>query len=57
MVGWTLTVGALAYASGVTSVGGWAMVLVLACAPPLIMLRLWRVPVQSMSESIRKALR
>ena len=57
MVLWPLAVGVLGYATGVASVAGWAVLLVLACAPPLVVLKFWGVPSQSMSESIQKVLK
>jgi hypothetical protein len=57
MAAWVVAVGALGYASGTTSFPGWAVVAVLALAPPAVMVRLWSVPAPSMSESIREVLR
>jgi hypothetical protein len=56
-VSWGVTVAMAGYAGGITSPAGWTVLMVLAAAPPLVMLRLWRPPVESMSQSIRKALR
>ena len=57
MAAWTLAVGGVGYASGLTSPGALAAMIVLTCAPPLLMLGLWRAPQPSMSESIQKELR
>jgi len=54
---WTLAIGLLGYAGGVTSVAGLMTLLVLACVPPLVILHFWGVPSQSMSETIQKVLR
>ena len=54
---WILAVGVLAYISAPTSLAGWAVLAVVAVTPPVVMMRLWRVPSQSMSESIREVLR
>src|SRR3954453_11299783 len=57
MAAWVVAVGALGYASGTTSFPGWAVVAVLSLVPPAAMVRLWRGPSPSMSESIREVLR
>ncbi|MBI4485398.1 MAG: hypothetical protein HY655_05250 [Acidobacteria bacterium] len=57
IVGWLLAVGVLGYISGMTSLAGWIVLAVVAVIPPVVMMRLWRVPSQSMSESIREVLR
>jgi hypothetical protein len=54
---WILAVGAVGYVSGVTSLVAWTALVVLALAPPAVMMRLWSAPDRSMSESIREALR
>ncbi len=54
---WILTVGVLTYISDPTSVTGWTVLAVVAAIPPVVMMRLWRVPAQTVSESIREALR
>jgi hypothetical protein len=57
MGAWILAIGILAYTSDPTSLAGWTMLAVVAVTPPMVMMRLWRVPAQSMSESIREVLR
>src|SRR4051812_33925263 len=57
MAAWVVAVGALGYASGTTSFPGWAVVAALSLGPPAAMVRLWRGPSPSMSESIREVLR
>ena len=54
---WIVAAGVLAYVSGPTSVAAWTVLAAVALTPPLVMLRLWRMPAQSMSESIREVLR
>lgn len=54
---WILAVGVLAYISDPTSLAGWAVLAAVAATPPVVMMTLWRVPAQSMSESIREVLR
>ncbi len=54
---WILVVGVLAYISDPTSLVGWSVLAAVAVTPPVIMMRLWREPAQSVSESIREAIR
>ena len=54
---WMLCIGVIAYAAGMTSLGGWTVLVVLALAPAAVMMRFWRVPARTMSESIQDALR
>ena len=54
---WILAVGVLAYISDPRSLAGWTVLAAVAATPPVVMMRLWRVPAQSMSESIREVLR
>lgn len=57
MAGWVLAVAGLGYGFGTTSFAWWTLVAVLSVAPPALMVRLWRAPSPSMSESIREVLR
>ena len=57
IAGWILAVGFLGYISGITSLAGWTVLAAVFVIPPVVMMRLWRVPQQSMSESIRDVLR
>lgn len=57
MAGWVLAVGLVAYVSGTTSLAAWTLVAVLSAAPLAVMVRLWRPPSPTMSETIRKVLR
>jgi hypothetical protein len=57
IAGWILAVGVLAYISGITSLAGWTILAAVAVIPPAVVMRLWRVPSQSMSESIQDVLR
>jgi len=54
---WILAVGVLGYVLGATSFVGWTVLAAMALTPPVIMRRLWSAPSQSISESIREALR
>ncbi len=54
---WVLATCTLAIATGVASIPGLAVLAVIAVLPPLIMLRLWNDPPQSISESIHEARR
>jgi hypothetical protein len=54
---WVLAVGAVGYLVSATSFPAWAGLALLAFVPPAIIMRLWSAPAQSMSETIRKALR
>lgn len=54
---WVLAVGALGYMSGMTSFAGWAILAVVALAPPVLLKWLWSAPAPTMSETIRKVLR
>jgi hypothetical protein len=54
---WILAVGVLGYVLGATSVVGWTVLAAMALTPPVVMMRFWSAPAQSMSESIREALR
>jgi hypothetical protein len=55
MVAWSLAAGLVGYAAGVRSVSGVVVLLALACLPPLVLVRFWRLPPQSMSEAIQRA--
>lgn len=57
MGAWVLAVGVLAYISDPTSLTGWTVLAAVAVIPPVVMMKLWHVPSQSTSESIREALR
>jgi hypothetical protein len=57
MAAWVVAVGALGYMSGTTSLAGWTLLAVVSLVPPGLMVRLWRAPSPSMSETIRTALR
>lgn len=57
MVTWILAVGILGYLSGQTSLAAWTALGIVSLTLPVVMMKLWRVPAQSMSESIREARR
>jgi hypothetical protein len=54
---WILAVGVLGYILGTTSLAGWTVLAVVSVIPPVVIMRLWRAPSQSMSESIREVIR
>jgi len=54
---WILAMGVVGVAGHVTSLFSWTVLACVALLPPMVMLRLWKDPVPSMSESIQKALR
>ena len=55
--GWVAAVGAVGLFAGVASLSGWLALAACAALPPFVMMRFWRGPDQSMSESIQNALR
>jgi len=54
---WLLASGVVAYVSDPASLAGWTVLAAVAVTPPVVMMRLWRAPAPSMSESIREVLR
>ena len=54
---WILAVCGAGLLRDITSPSTWAFLVGLAVLPPLVMMRYWKAPAQSMSESIQKALR
>jgi hypothetical protein len=56
-VAWVIVVGIAAFASGITSVPNWVLAACVAIVPPLVARRFWRVPEQTISESIHNARR
>ncbi|MGE0447511.1 MAG: hypothetical protein AB7P99_19975 [Vicinamibacterales bacterium] len=54
---WILGIAGVGYIRGATSFAAWVVLVVLSLAPPMVMARLWNTPAQSLSESIRAALR
>ena len=48
---------AIGLVANLTSPSMWAVLALVAVIPPVVLWRFWNVPDQSMSESIRKALR
>ena len=57
MVAWILAVGVLGYTLGITSLAGLTVLTAVAVIPPVVVMKLWRGPSQSISESIQDALR
>jgi uncharacterized membrane protein YhdT len=56
-VAWVIAVALAGYALGGRSVPGWVAVVCVAVIPPLVVRRFWRVPEQTMRESIDEARR
>jgi Cu/Ag efflux pump CusA len=54
---WALGILAVGLAANVTSASGQMALAAVAVLPPLVMWRVWTAPRESMSESIRKAIR
>jgi hypothetical protein len=52
-----ITVGALGLLAPVTTPSGWFMLAAVATAPPLVFMHYWKRPAQTMSESIKEAIR
>ena len=56
-VGWALVVCVAAAALGISSLSNWIVVASVGIVPPLVAQSFWRVPRQTISESIRDARR
>jgi hypothetical protein len=54
---WVLGACIVGLASNVTSIGGWTALVGLGVLPPLVLLRAWNNPAQTLSESISEARR
>lgn len=54
---WVLAVGAVGLLTDVNSLSSWLVVVACAIIPPLVMMRLWNPPDQTMSQSIQRELR
>jgi hypothetical protein len=54
-VAWVMAVSVAAIAIGITSVPNWIVVTCIALVPPLVALRFWRAPEQTIAESIHDA--
>ena len=52
-----ITAGAFGLLVPVTTPSGWFMLAAVAAAPPLVFMRYWKRPAQTMSESIQEAIR
>ena len=57
MVTWIVTMGMLAYLAGSASPAAWTAFGIVSLAFPVVMMKLWRVPAPTLSESIREARR
>jgi hypothetical protein len=53
---WVLAVGVLGYILGTASLAGWTVLAIVSVIPPVVIMRLWRAPSPSMSESIREVI-
>jgi hypothetical protein len=53
---WVLAVSIVGLALPLHSLSAWVMLAIFAGLPPLLMMRLWRVPAETISESIQKQL-
>jgi hypothetical protein len=54
---WLLAVCLAGLAANVTSLSNWIVLGSIAIVPPILLLRLWSAPAETMSESIRQARR
>jgi hypothetical protein len=54
---WVLAWSVIALSVNVSSAIGWVLLVGSALLPPLVILRLWRPPAQTISESIRDVLK
>jgi hypothetical protein len=57
IAGWILGLGTIAWSTALVSVGGWTLLLGWGLVPPLLLVAVRRQQEQSLSESIREALR
>ena len=55
--GWVLGLAAIAFSVNLSSVTGWVLVVGLGLVPPVILLRMWQQPPQTISESIQEAIK
>lgn len=55
--GWVLAWTGIVFLVHVGSTMGWLLLIGAGVVPPCILLRMWRRPAQTMSESIREALK
>jgi hypothetical protein len=56
-IAWSIAVFLAAIAIGITSIANWVVVTFIAVVPPLVVRSFWRVPEQTISESINEARR
>ena len=54
---WVLAIGAAGLLAGIASSSGWLALAALAIVPPIVAMRFWKRPDQTMSQSIQEALR
>jgi len=55
--GWAVGLTAIALFAHVTGIGSWISLMGLALLPPIVMVRMWNGPDQSLSQSIQEARR
>jgi hypothetical protein len=53
---WVIAAGALGIFAPITTTSGWFMLAALATAPPLVVMRYWKQPAQTLSETIHQAI-
>ena len=56
-IAWVLACGVMAVSLDVSSASSWIILIGLGVLPPLVLLRMWHVPAQTLSESIHEVLR
>ena len=56
IVGWVLSLAAMAVSLNVSSATAWLLLVGVALLPPMMLLGIWRLPVRTMTESIREVL-
>ena len=55
--GWVLGLAAIAFSVNLSSVIGWILLVGLGLVPPVMLLRMWQQPPQTISESIQEAIK
>ena len=53
-LGWVLTCGVMAVSLNVSSASDWILLIGLGVLPPIMLLRIWHAPAQTLSERIRE---
>jgi hypothetical protein len=57
VAGWVLGVGLVGFTADATSITSWTFLVAVALMPPLVMLKLWNDPPETIAESIQQARR